>query len=310
MTTELALNDGAYVALVKQQIMQSVNRAPTNDELQLFMATCQRTGLDPLMRQIYCIERRSKKGDQWVSKFDTQVSIDGMRLVAERTDRYEGQVGPLWCGDDGVWRDVWLSNGAPAAAKVGVWKRGFREPLWAVALYSEYAQTKSDGQPTQFWHRMPALMLAKCAESLALRKAFPNDLSGLYTREEMGQAENEAVYTAPVTAALPAPTNVNKATGEIVDTSASDKQIGFIKGTAKRWGWTEDDVVDFAREIGAEIVTIDALTKQEASALIAAMQAEQKKVDTQPAPQATQAPLSDEYDAIDAPNNHIAGVKR
>lgn len=190
-----------HIALIRQLVMQSVDRAPTDSEMQLFLMTCQRTGLDPLMRQIYCIERRQNKGGQWVSKFETQLSIDGMRLVAERTDRYEGQVGPFWCGADGEWRDVWVLDAPPIAAKVGVWKRGFREPLWAVALYSEYAQTTRDKQtgrdtPTRFWQRMPALMLAKCAESLALRKAFPHELSGLYTREEMSQAESdEAAYT-------------------------------------------------------------------------------------------------------------------
>lgn len=201
-----------HVTLIRQMVMQSVERPPSDAEMRLFLMTCQRTGLDPLMRQIYCIERRAKKNDQWVSKFETQLSIDGMRLVAERTDRYEGQVGPLWCGPDGEWRDVWVLDTPPVAAKVGVWKRGFREPLWAVALYGEYVQTTRDRQsgrdvPTRFWQRMPALMLAKCAESLALRKAFPHELSGLYTREEMSQAESdEATYHAPA-GMLPATIN-------------------------------------------------------------------------------------------------------
>ncbi|MEM9213956.1 MAG: phage recombination protein Bet [Cyanobacteria bacterium P01_F01_bin.150] len=184
--------DDSKIALLKSQIAPDCS----NDELQLFMAVCERTGLDPFARQIYAISRNvyDSKAGGYVSKMSIQTSIDGFRLIAERTGKWEGATAPLWCGQDGQWVDVWLSDEPPAAAKVGVHKQGFREPVVRVALWKEYAQTyrdkKTKGQKlSPMWQSMPSHMLAKVAESLALRAAFPNDLSGLYTREEMDVIE-------------------------------------------------------------------------------------------------------------------------
>lgn len=189
-------------------IKQTIAKGASDNELQLFLAQCRRTGLDPFARQIYWI----KRGNQG----STQVSIDGFRVIAERSGEMDGQE-VAWCGEDGEWKDVWLAKTPPAAARVAVYRKGCSHSFTAIAKFSEY--NAGGGM----WQKMPANQLAKCAEALALRKAFPHQLSGLYTTDEMGQADAAPtlVVEAPKLAGrLQTTTNgavVDNHTGEVID---------------------------------------------------------------------------------------------
>lgn len=162
----------------------------TQPEFEVFKAVCLRTGLDPIRRQIYGLKRRQLENGVWVDRMSIQTGIDGYRLIAQRTGQRNGMT-VQWCGEDGEWKEVWLGSKPPAAARVLIWRVGQNRPYPGIALFDEYAQKSKEGKLTGMWSKMPALMIAKCAEALALRTAFPAELSGLYTTEEMGNFKPE-----------------------------------------------------------------------------------------------------------------------
>lgn len=171
MSSELAVLQPSDMDTLKQTLCRGASDA----DMQMFGQVCQRTGLDPFTRQIY-----------WIPGKGAIISIDGQRVLSERSGKYEGMTAAEWCGGDGKWRDVWLDpRNPPAACRVGVYRAGAREPITAIATWQGYAQSSPQ------WQKNGPNMLAKCAESLARRKAFPQELSGLYTREEMGEEPND-----------------------------------------------------------------------------------------------------------------------
>lgn len=186
MSNKLALVQKDFPPEKVELIKRMVAPTATDDELALFLYQAQRTGLDPLARQIVFNKFNSKNGP----KMSIITSIDGYRLCADRTGKYAGNDDPTFEGE--IERIK-----APERASVTVYKLvgGIRCPFTATARWSEYYPGDDKGF---MWKKMPYLMLGKCAEALALRKAFPAELSGIYTDTEMEQAQEsyvEAEYT-------------------------------------------------------------------------------------------------------------------
>lgn len=181
---------------------RSGNERPAED-LMYFMLVANRIGLDPTRKQIYAVYRwDSREGKD---KMSIQTGIDGFRLIAQRSDKYAGQ-------DEVVYEPEDESLQHPLKATVTVYKiiGGVRVPFTATARWSEYVPLTKEGKPQGLWVKMPYLMLGKCAESLALRKAFPSELSGLYTDSEMQQTNNSFVD-------LPKPIKTTKTAGVLQD---------------------------------------------------------------------------------------------
>lgn len=176
---------------------------PDDTQIQHCMYVGEKSGLSYLARQIYAIPRSMKKGNQWIDVLSPQTSIDGYRLIAERTGALAGI-------DDALFPEGWLEEEyqkdewgggqerskktvtkkykRPVKATVTVWKivQGNRVPFTASARWEEYFPGVKQGA---MWIKMPYGQLSKCAEALALRKGFPNNLSGLYTAEEMERSD-------------------------------------------------------------------------------------------------------------------------
>lgn len=168
-------------------LKSTVAKGASDDEIAVFAHVCNKTGLDPFARQIYAIKRRTKDEDtqQWTEKLVYQVAIDGFRLIAARTGQYDGQTEPEYFDAAGNAKTLWLDSAPPKACRVGVRRKGMSEPLYVTVLWSEYVQLTKGNTPTKMWREKPTILLAKCAEASALRKAFPQELSGLYAHEEM-----------------------------------------------------------------------------------------------------------------------------
>lgn len=218
----VSMNSGTAVvpqAMTPEQVAllkRTICRDATDDELKLFMHVCQRTGLDPFARQIYAVKRLDKKTGK--ATMVVQTSIDGFRLAASRSGTYAGSDDPIFDNED-----------EPNRATVTVYKmvQGQRCPFTATARWKEYYPGQAQGF---MWDKMPCVMLAKVAEALALRKAFPADLSGVYAKEEMDQAENGSISVKPEN---PAPTDGVQEEGVVIPYGPLAKQYVHKADPAK-----------------------------------------------------------------------------
>lgn len=162
----------------------------TPEEIVQFAVECDTTQLNPYRGQIYLVPRHDRRAGRAVCK--SQVGIDGLRLISQRTGEFGGRESIEWCDDKGNWFDVWLRDTPPAAARCTVRKivGGVAYPITNTVLYSAYVQLTQKGNPMARWKSDPAGQLAKCAEAGALRAAFPQEMGNLMTDVEMQQADN------------------------------------------------------------------------------------------------------------------------
>ena len=217
-------------------IKSTIAKGATDDELQLFLYQAQKTGLDPLAKQIHFVKR--------AGQMTIQTAIDGFRAIAARTGQHAGT-------SDGIF-EVQKGVDRPSKATVIVKKivQGLVSEFSATARWDEYFPGEKQGF---MWKKMPYTMLEKCAEAKALRKAFPEDLSGVYTDDEMQQADKKDIKSVP----KPPPAQIPESSETVADKHhGEDVNEVILNGTA--------DIVDVPEE---EVITED-LTPEEIIAQI------------------------------------------
>ena len=183
-------------------MLQGVNIIPNDCPMpmvNMFFEMCKSNGLNPLSRHAYIVPRNEKQKDgSYKVKYSLQVSIDGFRSIAEKTGQYIGSSEALFDSGLNEFECKTAGKKHPITASVTVEKiiDGIVGKFTATASWDSYA-VLYNGNPSGLWLKFPFLMLAKCAEALALRKAFPSVLGGLYTSDEMQQAGGEIKVETP-----------------------------------------------------------------------------------------------------------------
>lgn len=177
MSTALALKEATDIVITNEQIdiiKNTVCREATDAEMQLYFYDCKRRGVHPLDRLIHF----TKRGGRYVPI----TSIDLFYQRAHASGEFAGQDETIFKGQPG-------QDGFEATVRVYRQRQGHDKAGWsATARWSEYFPGEQQGH---MWKKMPSRMLEKCAEALALRKAFPSELQGLYVKEEMDKAGEE-----------------------------------------------------------------------------------------------------------------------
>ena len=214
-----------------------------------FLGLCERRRLSPEARHVYLVNRAGKNKDgspkppNWV----IQTGIDGYRLIAARTGLYAGSDEPIF--EYNAERTKIVRASVTVRKIVGSVVGSFT----ASARMDEYAAG------SDMWNRMPHTMIAKCAEALALRKAFPEELSGMYTDVEMDQAET--------------PVNVHSARPELQSITSGEerweggctkKQLQRLNIIRQQKGITADGLKKLHGKASGKL-----LTEEEAERLIA-----------------------------------------
>lgn len=176
----------AWNASQLEVLRNVICKGATDAELAFFGQVCRAKKMDPFGQQIFMVKRKGR-GDE-PDTLSIQTGIDGFRCQAARSGEYAGN-------DEPVFKYTADGKGL-LSASVTVWRfiQSQRIAFTSTARWDEFYPGDKMGF---MWRAKPHVMLGKCAEAQAIRKAFPNECGGMYEESEMHQVEAPAPVGAP-----------------------------------------------------------------------------------------------------------------
>lgn len=240
------------VELVKRTICP---KGISDDAFALFMEQCKRSGLDPLLKEAFCVPRSGQHV--------FQPAEAGMLARAERFPDYKGIQASAVYAEDEIIVDQGKGEVThrfnPAKRKgqlVGAWARVVREGKLPVVVWVDF---QGYVQQTPLWSKIPATMIEKCARVSALRKAYPEAFGGLYIAEEMPEETKPSPEAKTGKRAPPPPPEdpPSLAESNVIDAQfrAASEQV-----TGKAPEYEEERTVIIGRHKGKSIATLDTVS--------------------------------------------------
>lgn len=185
------------VETVKNYLVSGNKDRVTNQEVVMFINLCKFSGLNPWLKEAYCIKYGNEPATMVVGK-------EAFEKRAETHPAYDGRESGIIVIDPETGIIEYRKGGFKLSHEeiVGGWAEVYRKDkahsTRIEVSFDEYAGRKSDGSLNAQWSKKPATMIRKVAVVQALREAFPNSYGGMYTAEEQGTVEPEfAVVDAP-----------------------------------------------------------------------------------------------------------------
>ena len=187
MSQDLVKTDIEWLSPENKKIIRSQFFPPnaSDAEMQYCIGVAKAFNLNPILKQIYFVPRRSKVNEQWIEKIEPLAGRDSFLTLAHRSGKFDGIESKVEIKETPVLKDGKWSRENDLVATAIVYKKGSDRPFIVSVNYREYVQKTAKGDITQFWRDKPETMLKKVAESQVLRKAF--DITGLYAEEEYNQ---------------------------------------------------------------------------------------------------------------------------